>query len=423
MNLYARQFFARSEDPPAYRFTAPADGKYPLLVFSRAADSQAGPRHTYQVRITRDQPDFHLVAMSACPNSPDAATAYPGGNQAFTVLAWRHGGFSGDIELSVEGLPAGLTCPPQVLAAGVRQTTLVVSAAADAAAWTGEIKVKGTALIKGNKVTREARSGSIVWPVQPQQNITTHSRLDRALTLAVRGKAAYDLRAAPDKAEVTQGDKATLTVQVDRLWPEFKTPLTVQVTQSQQRQGSELPVNLRIQNNQPINIAPTQKEGELAVTVGADVPPGTYNIVLRGQAQIPYNQDPMAKAKRPTFVVLPSTPVALTVLPKSLATFTVGHASPTVKVGGQVEVPLRVARKFNFDGEFKVQLVLPAGARGVEADEVTIPAGKDEAKLVIRVPAGASPGVRGNLVVRAVALFNGKTATNHEAKVNVNVVK
>jgi hypothetical protein len=31
--------------------------------------------------------------------------------------------------------------------------------------------------------------------------------------------------------------------------------------------------------------------------------------------------------------------------------------------------------------------------------------------------------VRGNLVVRAVALFNGKTATNHEAKVNVNVVK
>jgi hypothetical protein len=65
---------------------------------------------------------------------------------------------------------------------------------------------------------------------------------------------------------------------------------------------------------------------------------------------------------------------------------------------------------------------LPPNVSGVQADEVVIPAGKDEAKLVLRVPAGTNPGGRGNLVVRGTAVF-GKTPVVHEAKINVNVVK
>ena len=120
--------------------------------------------------------------------------------------------------------------------------------------------------------------------------------------------------------------------------------------------------------------------------------------------------------------MLPSAPVSLTVLPKTLATFTIDNASPTVKVGNQMAVVVRVRRQYNFNGEFKVQLVLPPSAKGVEAGEVVIPAGKDEATLTIRVPAGTAPGNRGNLVVRATAQY-GKTSVPHEAKLTVNVVK
>jgi hypothetical protein len=423
MNRYARRFFTRSEDPPVYRFVVPADGKYQLLVNCRAADTRAGPRHLYRVRITRDLPDFHLAAMSSETMWPDSPTLNAGGNQAITVHAFRHDGFAGDIELSVEGLPPGVTCPPQTLAAGVQKTTLVFSGAPSLEAFTGEIKVKGTATIKGKKVVRLARTASLVWPLPPQQNIPAIARLDRGLMLAVRGKAPYLIKTSLDKPSVVQGDKATLKVSVDRLWADFKNPLQVQVMQSPQRQGSELPQNLRVNNNQLFNLAPAAKEGSLAVTIGPDVPPGVYNIVLRGQAQIPYNKDPMAKVKQPTFVIQPSTPVSLTVLPKSLANLTLGNTNPTIKIGAQVEVPVRVARRFGYDGEFKVQLVLPPGVKGVEAAEVSIPAGKDEAKLVIRVPADSMPGSRGNLTVRAVALFNGKVPTNHEVKLNVNVVK
>jgi hypothetical protein len=422
LQRYARQFFDRSEDPAGYRFTAPADGTYQLLVASRSGDTLFGPRHLYQVRITRDAPDFRLVAMSSNPVQPDVATVAAGGRQAFTVLARREDGFAGPIELTVEGLPPGVSCAPQTLAGSVRQASLVVTAEAGAAPWAGEVKVKGTAAVHGVKVVREARGASVVWPVQPNANIVTISRVDRGLMLAVRDKAPFTLTPALDKPEVLQGGKAVLTVKVARLWPDLKAPMQVQVMQSQNQQGVELPNNLRVNNNQPINVAANQAEGKLNVVVGTDVPPGAYNIVLRGQTQVPYNKDPKSKAKQNTIVVQPSAAVTLVVLPKSLATFSLANTSPTIKVGQKLEVVVRVSRKFDYDGPFAVRLVLPKGVEGVEAAEAVIPAGQDEAKLTLAVPAGAKPGFRGNLVVRATAQF-GKTPVGHEAKLNVNVVK
>src|SRR5205085_5286003 len=179
-------------------------------VGSRVADTVAGPRHTYSVRITPERPDFHLVAMAPDAGRPDGTTVFQGGNQAFTVLAWRDDGFVGDIVLSAEGLPPGLSCPPQTLGGEVRQGQLVVSASPGAPPWTGTIRIKGTAVIQGQKVVHEARSASIVWPMLPQFGVPTLSRLDRELLLAVRGPAPFKLNTSIDKPAVVQGDKTTL---------------------------------------------------------------------------------------------------------------------------------------------------------------------------------------------------------------------
>ncbi len=109
------KFFAFSSDPAPYRFTVPADGKYLLLVASRLADATSGPRHYYRVRITPDQPDFRLVAVPYSHSRQDALTLHRGGESALTVFAYRRDGFNGDIQLSVEGLPYGVTCVPQTL--------------------------------------------------------------------------------------------------------------------------------------------------------------------------------------------------------------------------------------------------------------------------------------------------------------------
>jgi hypothetical protein len=409
------KFFTRTDDPPRYRFVVPADGKYEVMVTSRDAGVRAGPRSYYRLSITPDRPDFRLILMPPADDHPDACRLLQGGSVHFTVLVWREDGFNDTIHLSAEGLPAGVTCPSQSLGPGLRQTSLVLSAAANAPLGVAEIKVKGTATVNGQSVVREARPFSITWPVPPQQGIPVIARLDRSLMLAVREQAPFALTAQIDKPAVLQGDKPNLSLKLTRLWPDFKAPLQLII-------NDPIP-NLAVNNNQPINVAADKNEATAVIAVNNNVTPGTYTIVLRATAQIPFNKDPMAKQKPNINVVLPSKPVTITVLPKQVATLSIPQPAVTAKVGMASELVVKVARNPGFAGEFKVQLVLPANVKGVSADEVTIPAGKDEAKLMVKIAPDAAPGNRPDLIVRATAMQNGNVPTPHDFKISVNVVK
>jgi hypothetical protein len=409
------KFFTRSSDPPPYRFTVPADGKYSIKVASRDSSFRSGPRCYYRLRIGPDRPDFKLIAMPPADNQPDACRLLQGGSEYFTVLVWRADGFNGPITLSMEGLPAGVTCPPQTVGPAVKHSILTLETAATAAAAVSEVRVKGTATINGQSVVREARPASISWPVPPQQGIPTVSRLDRSLVLAVRDKAPFHLAAQIDKAVVLQGEKVPLTLKLNRLWPDFKTPL--QITYF-----NPIP-SLVVNNNQPITVPADKNEAKVEINVNAAVAPGTYNLELRGSAQIPFNKDPMAKQKPNVNVLLPSAPAIITVLPKQVATLSLANPNAMAKIGAEGEVTIKLARIAEFTGEFKVQLVLPPNTKGLSAAEVTIPAGQNEAKLIVKVAADAVVGNHPDLIIRATAMQNGNIPTPHEVKLTLNVGK
>ncbi len=414
LDLGKNQLYTPSRDPQAFRFVVPADGPYELGVGSHLSATQFGPDHVYCVRITPERPDYRLVAMAADENRPDTCQLGQGGNAHLMVFVWRHDGFKGDIALSVEGLPTGVTCKPQVATPGLKHILLVLSADANAPIYTGEIKVKGTALIGGQPVVREARPFSISWAVQPQQNIPTIARMDHSLVLAIRGKAPLKLAAGVDRATVSHGDKLTIPLRLTRLWPDFKSAFQVAGIPQDLPQGM---------NFGALNFTPGSDEQKVIMSVPSNVPMGTYNFVFRGFAAIPFNKDPEAKQKPNVNVVQPSTPVSVTVLPKQVAQLSVSNGNPTIKVGKQAEIVVRVNRQFEYADAFKVKLLLPPGMQGVSAEEVTLPAGQNEVKFVLHVPAGASPGNRPNLTIEATALVNGNVPLKHDAKINVNVVK
>jgi hypothetical protein len=407
--LSTKGLYSVTRDPPTYKFTAPADGKYHVFVASHLSDNLADPTHIYRLRISPEKPDFRLIVMATEDYRPDAGLVGQGGQETYTVFAARQDGFKGDILLTMEGLPPGVTCPPQVLSANMKSTHLVVTAADNAAPFTGEVKVSGSAVIAGQKVLREARPASITWPTQPQQNVPTITRLDRSLVLAVRDKAPARLIAEPDKAVVSLGDKLNLKLKLQRVAVDFKG--NFQVTPV----PGELPAGITFGN---LLFAPGKDDQTAVMAVAANTPPGTYNVVFRGFAPI----SPGPKAK-PVNTILPSTPVQVTVLPKQVANLTVDNANPTVKLGMDGVVLVRVARLFEYNDPFKVQLVMPPGVTGVTADEITVPAGASEAKLTLRVPANTPPGPRPNITIRALAVVNGNVTLTHETKINVNVVK
>src|SRR2546428_6208404 len=108
LEVLSPQLFSRTDDPPRYRFVVPAAGDYLLMVSSRDAFTQAGPRHLYRVRLTPEQPDFRLIAMPPGVINPDSAVVGRGGHQAWTIYVWRQDGFSSDITMTAEGLPPGV---------------------------------------------------------------------------------------------------------------------------------------------------------------------------------------------------------------------------------------------------------------------------------------------------------------------------
>jgi hypothetical protein len=404
----AKEFFTATRDPAPARFVAPEDGKYWLFVGSHGAELQADPTYIYRIRITPERPDFRLVAMPAEDFRPDSMVVGLGGSHHFSVFIQRLEGFSQDVLLTMEGLPSGVTSPPQVLSKHLKSTNLALQVADNAPDnFTGEVKIVGTAVVGGQKMVREARPATITWGVQPGQNIPTVTRLNRGLMLAIRDKAPAKLNVAPDKVVVVVGDKSKLNAKLARVQAEFKA--NFQITPV----PGDFPPNVGFGN---VTMAPGKDDQVVELNVAANVVPGNYNLVFRGFA--PISPDPKAK---PVNVIVPSNPVSLTVLPKQVAQLSVDNANPQLKPNAEVVVLVKVARQFDYADAFKVTL-LPENANGVTAAEVTIPPGQNEAKLALKAPENAALGNRANLTIRASAVLSGVTL-NHDTKINVNVVK
>lgn len=416
-SLNLLKFFTRTSDPVRYRFEAKADGKHHLLVKSQDSNLRAGPQHFYRLSIVPQRPDFRLIVMAADDRRPDACRLLRGGEQFLNVYVWRQDGFDGSVTLTAEGLPAGVTAPPQVIGPGQKHGIFLLSATAAAPPGVFDIKLTGTATINGKTVAREARPASIIWPLQPIPNIPAVTRLDRSLAIGVNEQAPFQLAASLDKDAVLQGEKTNVTVKLTRHWKDFKTPL--QITPLDQPKTRNQP-DFAIAN---ATIAPDKGEAKIEVNVKSGVAPGVYTLALRGAAQIPYAKDPMAKQKPNINVVLPSTPFTLTVAPKQLASVQVPNATLTAQAGTLNDVAVQIARQFGYVGDFKLELVPPANAKGIGADASTIAPAQNQGKLRVKLAPDLPPGNYPNVIVRATGLFNGKVPVTQEAKLTIVVNK
>jgi hypothetical protein len=151
--------FDTLHDDPVYKFTVPADGNYRLSVRDRYAASRGDPSLVYRLTIREEQPDFRLVTVPTMPTPPNQRQAQTwsvdlrrGDNVAVAVLALRRDGFVGDITVTVDGLPPGVTCRDISIGANPSVGTLVFVAAEDAPPWAGTIRVTGQAKIENGKL-------------------------------------------------------------------------------------------------------------------------------------------------------------------------------------------------------------------------------------------------------------------------------
>jgi len=185
-------------DDPVFRLAVGADATYRVTVRDRASESHGNPSLVYRLSIRKETPDFRIVAVPSFPTvDPNLVASVwdlglrKGSNEQMTVMAFRRDGFNGVIDISVEGLPAGVTCPGASIGPGQVSAMLVFSANEQAPEWHGAIRILGkgrledAALIKAVTDQETAKRGTAA----------QLSALDKAAVTA-----AEALKAATDKA-------------------------------------------------------------------------------------------------------------------------------------------------------------------------------------------------------------------------------
>lgn len=436
--LHPFGFFTLSSDPATYQFTPPEDGKYYVVVGCRESSYLSGPKAAYRLRLGQPMPDFRTVVMPYSRFYQTGSSAWQGGTQAFYVFAHRIEGYHGTLEVTAEGLPAGVTAEPLSIGPAARWGVLVLKVAPGAAPATNFITVKVTGTTSdGKKLVRQARPGSVTWGTQqPDQNIPVIVRLDQSLALAVRAqKAPFGITTDMTKAVVkpAMGKEMLATGPIIVLKQGEKATVPVKVTWTgDDKQNVTLTAEpmLQQQQNAPVTAQPagqpTKDKPEVLLNLDAktNAVPGVYTIVLRGVSQVSFIKDPMTKQKANVPAEEFSTPIQVLVIPTSVAKLTVGNLpGNTLKIGKSGELTVKVDRQYDYAGEIKVKFELPKGVSGITVAEVTIPAGKDEAKLVFNATNDAKPGTVSNAVITATATYGGKYTITHETKVNFNVAK
>ncbi|HJT36731.1 MAG TPA: PPC domain-containing protein [Pirellulales bacterium] len=279
--------FDTRTDDGAYRFAVPADGVYRAMVRDLNYGVRPDPRHVYRLSIHREQPDFRMAAVPVFPaNNKQIAQPWNpllrrGGTERFDVVAFRRDGFAGEITVTAEGLPAGVSCPPAVIAAGQNGATLVLTASDQVADWVGNIEIVGRAKIGETEVARNARAGTVLYAAQ--QNRPADARLARGLALAVTAAdtAPFTVDLGEGKLwEMSRAGKLEIPVKLTRRG-EIKGNLTLTA------QG--LPPNVQPQN---LTFDGNTNEGKFTLQINANAPLGSFAFYLQTQGNVGYRRDP-----------------------------------------------------------------------------------------------------------------------------------
>ncbi|MBI4909637.1 MAG: PPC domain-containing protein [Acidobacteria bacterium] len=173
------------------QFTAPADGDYIARI--RDVRGSVGPDHAYRLTLRGRKPDFRLTMNPRNPNIPQ------GGTIPVSVTAQRRDDFDGPIEVTIDGLPQGVTATRGFIGKGQINTVLLLTAADSVKA--GEavaLKVTGRANIDGRPVAHAANPG------------------DRLKLASIMPKPDLLMTAETREVELEAGGTAQITVTVAR---------------------------------------------------------------------------------------------------------------------------------------------------------------------------------------------------------------
>jgi hypothetical protein len=294
--------FRTSSRDPALRLEVKEDGLYRVLVRDLFNTSRDNPALAYRLLIRpepkgesqKKQPDFRLVALPvgqgpAQGNEAAAAGAVwtpllrKGGVAPVRVLVFRQNGFSGEVNVAIEGLPEGVKCDGVVVPASESSAALLLRADEKADAWAGSVRIVGKSHTGSEELVRSARYGTVTWGPASAGAAATEpilSRMTAEFAVAVSGEETEPLSIEAGDGKVIEakpGEKLKIPIKVTRR-AEVKAALKLKAS------GLDALKNLK-----ELTVEPKAEAATLDLDLAPlKLSPGTYTFYLQAQAQVKY---------------------------------------------------------------------------------------------------------------------------------------
>jgi hypothetical protein len=279
---------------PAWLFTAPEDGTYGLVVRDLHSSSTSDPRNIYRLIVRPTTADFELVAfayqshlVAPKPNidlAPTTPLLLRGGVEPVFVQVLRRPGFQGEVHLSAQGLPPGVTASQAVIPAWRNHGVILLAAATDAPPWSGPIQILGTTSdSQGQPVVRQARAAETATDIPTAMPAQTHLVSSLLLTIDAQFPAPVGVEAGdPVIHKVPRGGKLEIPIKL-AIHGTMKGDLVLSAIDHHPA--------ISIANITLNEAAPQQT---LAVDVTATAPLGSFTFYLHGLATVSYQRNPAA---------------------------------------------------------------------------------------------------------------------------------
>jgi hypothetical protein len=267
------------------------DGLYRLQLTDLFGGTRSEPGHVYRLIIRRAAPDFALVGWALhmeLRNGDRNALSKPislrgGATMALEVIAFRRDGFDGEIELAMEGLPAGVTAQGLKIPAGKSHGLMLITAKADAPRGYANARFVGRATIADQSVTRPCHLASVAWPIQDSWGEIPSPRLLADVPVSVAGVelAPLTIAAKTPVLEAKAGDK-----------------LTVPLVHTRRSDFSGDKVQMRVigpgfERAPGFDLSVSAKDSQVVLDLKAlNVPPGEYHVSFLGGGVVSYRHQP-----------------------------------------------------------------------------------------------------------------------------------
>jgi hypothetical protein len=374
------------------RHTFKEEGTYVVRVEERLS-SRGGKAFAYRLRVaTPAAPDFRLHLPA------DAVTVNRGGEAKLKLRVERLGSFAEPVNLEFAGLPPGVAVANATIPANAGEFEIAFKAEAAAAVAGRAVTIRGTAMVAGKPVTRQATFAA---PAPADFEVDS-------LLVAVCVPTPYKVKGIYEVKYAQRGAKFVRRFTIDR--GGFEGPLRVRLADKQARhlQGVngptiEVPAGAS-EFEYPIYLPPWMEIGRTSRTV----------VMAFGDVV-----DPDGSRHTVSFTSLNQNEQLVALVDPGQLSLETDCRSLRESPGASASIAVTVGRGQGVNVPVRVELVVPAHIHGVSAEPLTLPADQATGTLTLQFAAENRGPFNMPLLLRATALKSPTDPVVAETKVEV----